>query len=80
MYQEEVNAKEKKGDLDFMNNNQLESLVTETFILNCFHALTGLKIVLVANLNNNEGNNMLLKNVYEIYSDFVSKDPFYTVK
>ena len=60
------------------NTNQLESLVTETFILNCFHAMTGLKLVLVTNFNNTEGN-LLLKNVYEIYSDFVSKDPFYTV-
>lgn len=61
-----------------MNNNQLESLVTDTFILSCFHAMTGLKLVLVSNLNNIEGAN-LLKSVYEIYADFVSKDPFYTV-
>ena len=40
--------------------------------------MTGLKIVLVTNSNNTEGS-ALLKNVYEIYSDFVSKDPFYTV-
>ena len=40
--------------------------------------MTGLKLVLVTNFNNTEGN-LLLKNVYEIYSDFVSKDPFYTV-
>lgn len=75
---EEISSKEKKGELDLFNNNQLESLVTDTFILSCFHAMTGLKFVLVTNLNNTEGSS-LLKNVYEIYSDFVSKDPFYTV-
>ena len=75
---EEISAKDKKGELDLFNTNQLESLVTETFILNCFHAMTGIKFVLVTNLTTTEGNS-LLKNVYEIYSDFVSKDPFYTV-
>lgn len=74
-----MSSKEKKGELEFLNTNQLESLVTDTFILSCFHALTGLKMVLVTNLNNTDGGS-LLKNVYEIYSDFVSKDPFYTVK
>lgn len=53
--------------------------MTDTFALNCFHALTGLKLVLVSNVTVIDGIS-LLKNVYEIYSDFVSKDPFYTVK
>ena len=54
-------------------------MCTDSFLLYCFHAFTGLKIILICNKSNKDGNNCL-KNIYEVYSDFVQKDPAYNVK
>ena len=75
---ESITNKEKQFELDQFRKNKMDTLVTEAFILHCFHTLTGIKIILVCNINNSDGN-LLLKSIYEIYSDFVSKDPMHIV-
>jgi hypothetical protein len=58
--------------------NQINKMATDSFLLYCFHAFTGLKVILICNITNKDGPNCL-KNIYEVYSDFVQKDPAYTV-
>jgi len=57
----------------------LEVLETSHFRLNCFQTMTGVKFLLVtepgqANVE------LIIRRVYELYADFVMKNPFYTVE
>jgi hypothetical protein len=56
----------------------IERLETETFVLHCFQTLTGIKFVATAapGTPDLEG---LLRGIYEVYSDYVLKNPFYEV-
>ena len=54
----------------------LEVLEAETFRLTCFQTLTGTKFLLFTEpLTPNV--DTVMKKVYEIYCDFVMKNPFY---
>ncbi|KAL1921736.1 uncharacterized protein VTP21DRAFT_10378 [Calcarisporiella thermophila] len=55
----------------------LEVLEAETFKMICHQTLTGTKLLLVSDPNhaNAEG---VLRRIYEIYADFVMKNPFHT--
>ena len=54
---------------------------TENFKLNCFQTLTGVKFVLISDLSqcSNGSKEDFLRKVYEIYSDYALKNPFYSL-
>eukprot|EP01039_Chlorochromonas_danica_P018575 gene18575-22366_t len=56
----------------------IERLETETFILQCFQTLTGVKFVVTA-APGTPDLDALLRGIYEVYSDYVLKNPFYEV-
>eukprot|EP01016_Furgasonia_blochmanni_P051137 TRINITY_DN8002_c0_g1_i6.p1 TRINITY_DN8002_c0_g1~~TRINITY_DN8002_c0_g1_i6.p1 ORF type:complete len:212 (+),score=22.64 TRINITY_DN8002_c0_g1_i6:120-755(+) len=68
--------KPKKPDFEIGGKIRLETVATETLKVNCFETLTGLKFVLVTTPGYTDAKNVL-RQLYEVYSDFVSKDPFY---
>ncbi|XP_078399104.1 trafficking protein particle complex subunit 4-like isoform X1 [Cetorhinus maximus] len=55
----------------------IEVLETGTFKMHCFQMLTGIKFIVLANLRQ-AGIDSLLWKIYEIYSDFAVKNPFYS--
>ncbi|XP_055710359.1 trafficking protein particle complex subunit 4 [Phlebotomus papatasi] len=57
----------------------IEMLETETFKLNCFQTLTGVKFILISEPSQ-AGMEILLKKIYELYADYVLKNPFYSLE
>nr|KAF6468390.1 trafficking protein particle complex 4 [Rousettus aegyptiacus] len=57
----------------------IEILETDTFKLHCFQTLTGIKFVVLADPRQ-AGIDSLLRKIYEIYSDFALKNPFYSLE
>lgn len=57
----------------------IEVLEADTFRLNCFQTLTGVKIMAVSD-RSQIGVEILLKKIYEIYSDYALKNPFYSLE
>ncbi|KAJ8931063.1 hypothetical protein NQ314_016092 [Rhamnusium bicolor] len=57
----------------------IEVLEADTFRLNCFQTLTGVKIMIVSDPHQT-GVEILLKRIYEIYADFALKNPFYSLE
>ncbi|KAG2609444.1 trafficking protein particle complex subunit 4-like [Panicum virgatum] len=59
--------------------NGIDLLQAHNFDLHCFQSLTGTKFFVVCETGapNME---MLLKVIYELYTDFVSKNPFYEME
>ncbi|KAF6106820.1 trafficking protein particle complex 4 [Phyllostomus discolor] len=57
----------------------IEVLETDTFKLHCFQTLTGIKFVVLADPRQ-AGIDSLLRKIYEIYSDFALKNPFYSLE
>ncbi|KAL2860919.1 trafficking protein particle complex subunit 4 [Aspergillus lucknowensis] len=57
----------------------LETLETEKFRLTCFQTLTGTKFLLFTDpaMADIEG---IMKTVYELYADYVMKNPFYQIE
>jgi hypothetical protein len=45
----------------------------------CFQSLTGLKIILIVSSKQAQ-NEYILKRIYELYCDFVLKNPFHTLE
>jgi hypothetical protein len=57
----------------------LEVLESTNFRLTCFQTLTGTKFLLFTEpMQPNV--DVIIKRVYELYADFVMKNPFYTVE
>lgn len=56
----------------------IERLEADTFVLQCLQTLTGAKFVLTAAPSMTELD-VLLQGIYELYSDYVLKNPFYEV-
>jgi hypothetical protein len=54
----------------------IESLETDTLKLQCFQSLTGIKFVVTATPGTTDLDK-LLHDVYELYGDYVLKNPFY---
>ncbi|KRX05586.1 Longin-like domain [Pseudocohnilembus persalinus] len=72
------NKNEKKNILDNSNDNRMQSIVSEGFRISCFHTITNLRFVLVTEPNKSQDESIfLLQEIYRVYSDYVSKDPFY---
>ncbi|EAT42143.1 AAEL006295-PA [Aedes aegypti] len=57
----------------------IEVLEADTFRLHCFQTLTGVKFMVVAE-SLQLGMDVLLKRIYELYADFVLKNPFYSLE
>ncbi|XP_043936876.1 trafficking protein particle complex subunit 4 [Protopterus annectens] len=57
----------------------IEMLETDTFKLHCFQTLTGIKFIVLADPRQ-AGTDTLLRKIYEIYSDFALKNPFYSLE
>jgi len=55
----------------------LEVLETSQFRLNCFQTITGTKFLLVTEPAQ-PNIEVIMRRVYELYADFVMKNPFYT--
>lgn len=57
----------------------IEVLEADTFRLNCFQTLTGVKIMVVSDPQQ-VGIEIFLKRIYEIYADYALKNPFYSLE
>ena len=57
----------------------IERLETDTLKLRCFQTLTGMKFVLTASRGTTDLD-VLLQGVYELYADYVLKNPFYEME
>ncbi|KAJ8913426.1 hypothetical protein NQ315_017170 [Exocentrus adspersus] len=57
----------------------IEVLEADTFRLNCFQTLTGVKIMVVSDPQQT-GIELFLKRIYEIYADYALKNPFYSLE
>ncbi|XP_069121131.1 trafficking protein particle complex subunit 4-like [Argopecten irradians] len=56
----------------------IEVLETDTFKLHCFQTMTGIKFIILADPRQ-MAVDVLLKKLYEVYSDFALKNPFYSL-
>ena len=57
----------------------IEKLETETFRLQCFQTLTGIKFIITADAGTT-ALDVVLRMIYELYSDYVLKNPFYELE
>jgi hypothetical protein len=57
----------------------IELLEADTFDLHCFQSLTGTKIF-VTTESGTPGMENMLRLIYELYTDYVLKNPFYEVE
>jgi len=57
----------------------IEVLETDTFKLQCFQATTGTKFYMVAEPNQSDLDSILQK-IYNLYADYVLKNPFYELE
>lgn len=66
------------------HSNGIRTLEAENFRLDCFETLTKVKFVVISDLSLGHPSTVaskqdLLKKVYELYADYVMKNPFYTL-
>lgn len=57
----------------------IEILEADTFKLHCFQTISGLKFLVVSEPIQ-QGLEILLKKIYELYSDYALKNPFYSLE
>lgn len=57
----------------------IEVLEADTFRLNCFQTLTGVKLMIVTD-RAQTGVEILLRRIYELYADYALKNPFYSLE
>lgn len=57
----------------------IEVLEADNFRMNCFQTLTGVKFMVISDTKQS-GIDALLHRVYEIYSDYALKNPFYSLE
>nr|ADO95152.1 trafficking protein particle complex subunit 4 [Antheraea yamamai] len=57
----------------------IESLTADTFKLSCFQTLTGVKFIIVS-APSTQGAELVLRRIYELYSDYALKSPFYSLE
>ncbi|CAG8447517.1 11004_t:CDS:2 [Ambispora gerdemannii] len=60
-----------------ITSSGLEVLEADTFKLYCYQTLTGTKFLIIADLTH-PNIDLVLRRTYDVYSDFVMKNPFYT--
>ena len=61
-----------------MPNLGIQILETQFFNLVCFHAHTGVKIILSSSTDSID-TNIIIKKLYDVYSEYVNKNPFQQV-
>lgn len=59
------------------HSSGIQTLEAETFKLSCLQTLTGIKFLLLTD-HNQPHIDAILKRIYELYSDYVMKNPFHT--
>ncbi|XP_015788555.1 trafficking protein particle complex subunit 4 [Tetranychus urticae] len=58
----------------------IEVLETDNFRLNCFQTLTGLKIIVMSDVSSfSPRKEVLLRKIYDLYTDYALKNPFYSL-
>ncbi|XP_040181361.1 trafficking protein particle complex subunit 4 [Rana temporaria] len=57
----------------------IEMLETDTFKLHCYQTLTGIKFMVLSDPRQ-AGVDALLRKIYELYSDYALKNPFYSLE
>ena len=57
----------------------IETLETDNFRLNCFQTVTGVKFLVITDPNSTAQRELLLRKIYELYADYVLKNPFYSL-
>ncbi|KAK9461488.1 Sybindin-like protein [Lipomyces oligophaga] len=57
----------------------IEVLETEKFRLQCFQTITGTKFLLLSEPRQHN-TDAILRRIYELYSDYVIKNPFYQIE
>lgn len=62
-----------------LKSSGIEVLEADTFTLNCFQTLTGVKFIVVSETGS-QGIDILLHKIYELYSDYALKNPFYSLE
>jgi hypothetical protein len=63
----------------FASSSGIQLLETDTFRLHCFQASTGTKFFVTAD-RNRPNLDQLLRTIYELYTDYVLKNPFYEME
>ena len=77
---ERAKAIYQKSDLDFINKSRIQDIETSTFRLSVFQSVTGLRFVLITDAETPaKQNQSSLQLIYRAFTDFVLKDPFYSV-
>ncbi len=56
----------------------IELIETDVFKLYCFHTITGIKFIAIADTKQ-QNVEQFLRKTYEIYSDYALKNPFYLI-
>ena len=68
---------EKTTELD-LKNKGIEVIEADSIKIVCFQTITKLKFVFVINGNTTENEcEVMYRKIYDVYSDLVSKNPFY---
>ena len=62
-----------------MKSSGIECIETNNFRLNCFQTMTGVKFLIVSDLTVPANKDLLLKKIYELYTDYALKNPFYSL-
>ncbi|KAF3145002.1 hypothetical protein TWF594_004580 [Orbilia oligospora] len=61
------------------SSSGLEVLESENFVMRCFQTLTGTKFLIFAEPRQ-QNLDVVVRKVYELYSDYVMKNPFYQIE
>eukprot|EP01137_Pigoraptor_chileana_P020494 Opistho-2@82939 len=62
-----------------VHSSGIEVLEADTFKIHCFQTLTGTKFLTISDPAQS-GTDAILKRLYEMYADYVLKNPFYTLE
>lgn len=73
------NVKSIDGKTKQTSSSGIESLENDLFKLHCFQTVTGVKFLILTDLNPVLQKDLLLRKIYELYSDYVLKNPFYSL-
>ena len=58
------------------SSSGIEVIETDFFKLHCFHTITGMKFIAIAD-SKQQNVESFLRKTYEIYADYALKNPFY---
>ena len=57
----------------------IEIMETNNFRINCLQTMTGVKFLIVSDLTVPANKDLLLRKIYELYTDYALKNPFYSL-